>query len=380
MNYFAAWLLAVLPVLSGQASASCPLPSTYRWNSTGSLAQPAKGFISLKDFSSTMYNNQHIVYATTITTGGGVQAMGFLPFNDWSDMATATQVEMKVGSVAPTIFYFAPKDIWVMGYEWCGDPFCYVTAKDPTDPNGWSAPKTLYAGPFGIDETLIGDDTTMWLFFAGDSGAIFRASMPIGDFPGSFGTKYDTIIKGDGHYVYEAVQVYTVQGQNQYLMIVEAWAPDNMRYFHSYTATSLGGTWTPQATTQEEPFAGKANSGATWTDDISSGDLVRVKNDHTQTIDACNLQFLYQGRDPNSDGSNAAYSLRPYHPGLLTLQNPVLPAEGLPPSSPTSSALSKSSTTAASSPKSFTTSVRSSTTISTALSSTPSDPPDETCS
>lgn len=299
---------------AGGTAQTCTLPTTFKWTSGGPLAQPKNGSVAMKDFTHVVHNNQHVLYFTTFETGWG---SGMMTFKDWPDAATAPQTKTSFG-VAPTLFYFTPKNTWVIAYQWGPHKFSYRTSSDPTNPDGWSAEKSLYntALPSGgtgpIDQTVICDSEKCYLYYAGDNGHIYLSSMPIDSFPSEFPAAKDSGIAGTAQNLFEAVQVYTVKGSDKYLMIVEA--QGSARYFRAWTATKLDGPWTLLT----DEFAIKKNVAfsTSWTNDISHGDIVRSSADETFPIDPCNLQLVYQGRDPSS---NVEYGKLPYRLGLLTL-------------------------------------------------------------
>ena len=318
--------------VSMRPSPTCDLPTSFKWKDYGKpIAEPKNGWLAIKDFTMVRYNNQYIVYMTYTPTGGGFKAAYMAPFSEFSQANSATQGVMpnNLPGVAPELIYFTPKKQWVFTTQWCGGGFCYTTGSDPTKPTSFAATtqsllsenitsagnplesnKGSDTGP--IDQVVICDDDNCYLFYNDDNGRVYRASMPKASFPGKFsGSKM--IIQDNKTRLFEAIEVYKLKGQKKYLMIVEcAWT----RYFRAFTATDLGGDWTPLGNTREKatPFAGAKNVTGGWSTDISHGEIVRTGFDEYREIDPCNLQMIYQGKNGGGD-----YDKLPYRMGLLTL-------------------------------------------------------------
>ena len=182
---------------------------------------------------------------------------------------------------------------------------------------------TQNAGSGGIgwaDFRVICDGTNCHMFFTNQNGSLFRSQTPIRNFPNGFGTPVVVMKGANANSLYASAEAYKVKGTTEYLLLAEAIGTTG-RYIRSWTADALDGTWTALADTEANPFAGASNvtfSGTKWTADISHGEIIRDGYDETLTIDPCNMQYFFQGRDQYSTASTA---LLPWKLGLLTQTN-----------------------------------------------------------
>jgi endo-1,4-beta-xylanase len=315
------------------------LPGSFSWSSSGVLISPhsdSHNIIAVKDPSVVSYNGQWYVAASTVNSSGNY-GMEFLSFSSWSQAASAVPVyadQTAIGGgykTAPMLFYFAPQKLWYLTYQ-MGSNIGYSTNPDVTNPNGWSSTKTFYSGMpsiisqnigsgFWVDSWVICDSANCYLFSMDDNGHLYRSQTSVANFPNGMGNTVIAASNSNKYAFFEADNVYKVAGANQYLLIVEAIAATGRRIFTSYTANALDGSWTPLASNQGNPFMAASNvtfSGAAWTQDFSSGEMIRSGYDQTLTISPCKIQYLYQGHDPNA---NQSYNLLPWRLGLVTQTN-----------------------------------------------------------
>jgi hypothetical protein len=316
----------------GGATPTCDLPATFSWTSSPALIHPkppdGKTFASIKDPTIVSHEGKYHVFATVFETTPGSSGWKsvYLNFTSFDEADAAPQAYMQTWptghTVAPQAFYFTPHNQWYLIFQWNGR---YSTNDDIDNPSGWSAPQALLEGEPGPDGNALGaldfwvicDDENCHLFFSRDDGNLYRSKVSIDDFPSFSG--YEVVMTApSAGLLFEGSNVYKVDGTNKYLLLVEAF-DNSPRFFRSWTSESLDGPWVPLADTKQNPFAGAENvtfDEDDWSDDVSHGELIRSGYDEKLTVNACNLQFLYQGRDPRIGGD---YGLLPYRLGLLTL-------------------------------------------------------------
>ncbi|MEU6357502.1 non-reducing end alpha-L-arabinofuranosidase family hydrolase [Streptomyces sp. NPDC047072] len=327
------------PVAAVRGSANAAaLPGSYSWSSSGVLMSPKSDsthtIAGLKDPSVVYYNGKYHVFASVASASG--YGLVYLSFTDWSQAASATHYYLDRSAIgagyraAPQVFYFAPQNTWYLVYQ-TGNA-SYSTNSDISNPNGWSAPRNFYSampdiikqnigGGYWVDMWVICDSANCYLFSSDDNGHLYRSQTTLGQFPNGFTNTVIAAQDSNKYALFEASNVYKVQGGNQYLLLVEAIGSDGRRYFRSWTSSSIAGSWTQLAASESNPFARASNVGfpaGSWTKDISHGEMIRAGYDQTLTIPACRLQYLYQGKDPNAGGD---YNSLPWRLALLTQTN-----------------------------------------------------------
>jgi len=314
------------------------LPSSFRWSSSGILISPKSDathtIAGIKDPSVVYANGRWHVFASTANSSG--YNLVYLNFTDWSQAASATQYyldQTPIGAgyrAAPEVFYFAPQGLWYLVYQ-TGNA-SYSTNPDISNPAGWSAPKNFYSSMptiiaqnigngYWVDMWVICDSANCYLFSSDDNGHLYRSQTTLASFPNGMTNTVIAAQDTNRNNLFEASNVYKIQGQNQYLLLVEAIGSDGKRYFRSWTSSSIAGTWTPLAATESNPFARSNNvtfSGTAWTRDISHGEAIRAGVDQTLTLNPCGMRYLYQGLDPAAGGD---YNSLPWRLGLLTQTN-----------------------------------------------------------
>ncbi|MET7352132.1 non-reducing end alpha-L-arabinofuranosidase family hydrolase [Streptomyces mirabilis] len=319
------------------AKSAAALPSRYSWSSSGPLIAPkpdsAHNIAGIKDPTVVYYNGKYHVFASTASSSG--YNLVYLNFSDWTQAGSATHHYLDrtaIGSgyrAAPQVFYNAPQRLWYLVYQ-TGNA-SYSTNPDISNPNGWSAPRNFYSSMpdiirrnigngYWVDMWVICDSANCYLFSSDDNGHLYRSQTTVGQFPSGF-TNTVIALQDSKNALFEASNVYKVQGSNQYLLLVEAIGSDGRRYFRSWTSAGLAGSWTQLAASESNPFS-RANNvsfpAGSWTRDISHGEMIRAGYDQTLTIPSCRLQYLYQGVNPKAGGD---YNLLPWRLGLLTQTN-----------------------------------------------------------
>jgi endo-1,4-beta-xylanase len=319
--------------------ASCGVPSSFAWASTGAILGPVSdanhGLVAIKDPSIVRYNGDWHVFVSTVDDGGSY-SLAYLRFPDWDHVSSASfyyldqNVVLTGYHAAPQVFYFRPKNKWFLVYQ--SGPPQYSMNSDIGNPGGWTGPASFFTaepdvvtqnkGAGGwLDFWVICDSANCYLFFSDDNGTFYRSQTSIANFPQGFGNTVVVMKDDTASHLYEASNVYFMQDTGQYLALVEAFdaTSNEHRYFRSWTAPTLDGTWTPLQDTFRAPFASTANvkfDAGLWTADISHGEMIRAGVDETLTIDTCHLQYLYQGFDPSAP--THPYNAIPWRLGLLT--------------------------------------------------------------
>ncbi len=233
-------------------------------------------------------------------------------------------------TAAPQIFFFTPQNKWYLVFQ--SGPPLYSTADDLADPTGWTRPAPFFSttpaiitenGGGWLDYWVICDAASCFLFFSDNHGRWYKSKTSIEEFPNGFDEPVVVLQDANAGRVFEASNVYKINGTNQYLALIEAF--DRLRRTVATSApgsrrasTGLG---CPGKRAAPLPVRGTCQRDVRRNgldqEDISHGDMVRAGYDETLAVDPCNLRYVFQGADPEAE-TGGDYNKIPWRIGLLS--------------------------------------------------------------
>jgi Glycosyl hydrolase family 62 len=335
----AAVLLMSLPLTSlfAQEGRKPAAPTTIqlpsRWEYTAPLIRPELREVApshaQKDPSVVFHDGKWHVFLTVKLQGRTV--MEYCSFTDWKDADRSPRTLLQVSDrdyfCAPQVFYFDPHKLWYLIYqvENPGSKMMWVACSTTAtigDPASWTKAQPILDGSLtdprqegGLDYWIICDSERAYLFWTTNNGMMWRMWTRLEDFPKGFDHCKLALVGN----IFEASHTYKIQGRNQYLTLIEV---EGRRYYKAYVSDRLDGMWKEISSQNGDPFASAKNiqpapGVSAWTDNVSHGELIRVSNDQTLTIDPENLRFVFQGLR-ESEKSGKPYGQFPWRIGMLT--------------------------------------------------------------
>ncbi|TWT70019.1 non-reducing end alpha-L-arabinofuranosidase family hydrolase [Crateriforma conspicua] len=293
---------------------------------------PDHRWVAVKDPSVVRHDGHWHLFCTLRNDkkGDGRIRIGYLKFSQWEQ---AKSSEWSVLDLtldyhgAPQIFYFRPDQKWYLIYQAADESRnlrygpCYSVNDDINNPTGWSRPEPLYVVPegkkAGLDFWVICDNDHAYLFFTSLNGKFWRSRTRLDQFPDRGWSEPVIALQAD---IYEASHTYHIKGLEKYVTLVEA-QDGKRRYFKTFIADTLDGTWRPLAASRQKPFVAPKNvinQSTSWATSYSHGEFIRDGIDQRLSISDDRLTLLFQGAS-DTEYQRGSYGDIPWRLGLLRL-------------------------------------------------------------
>ena len=186
--------------------------------------------VAVKDPSVVRFNDRWHVYASSVSTAGAYN-MVYTSFADFSEASSAPFHHMdqtrgfKTYVAAPQVFYFRPQDKWYLRVSSRGRR-CIRPRTIRAIPTAWTPPAPFSPrrprsspqnGGGWLDYWVICDAAWCHLFFTDNHGRWYKSKTSIDQFPNGFGEPVVVMQDANAGRIFEASNVYKMNGTNQYL-------------------------------------------------------------------------------------------------------------------------------------------------------------------